>query len=129
MTAAFLKIGMIYTDESKSSDVVPYRSLDEINFLKREFRWDVAQCRYRAPLSLVIIREMAMWNNGTVDQYIVTANVLETAVRELAQHSEEVFNRELPDFERAAAVLRLRTPVMFKTYRQYQFDEVQKIYN
>jgi hypothetical protein len=129
MTAAFLKIGMIYTDESKSSDVVPYRSLDEINFLKREFRWDVAQCRYRAPLSLVTIREMAMWNNGTVDQYIVTANVLETAVRELAQHSEEVFNRELPDFERAAAVLRLRTPVMFKTYRQYQFDEVQKIYN
>lgn len=127
ITEAFLALGMKYTDEAKTGNIVAFRTLDEINFLKREFRWDPVQCRYRAPLALSTIREMAMWNHGTVDQYPLTATILEDAVRELAQHDESTFRQEFPAFERAADVIRKRTRVSFKTYKQYQLEEAIKI--
>lgn len=127
ITEAYKYLGMTYTDEAKTGNIVASRRLDEINFLKREFRWDKDQARFRAPLSLSTIKEMAMWNHGTVDQYPLTASILQDAVRELAQHSEDVFNQHLPDFERAALVVRKRAPVNFKTYFQYQFEEYQNL--
>lgn len=127
ITEAYLALGMIYTDEAKSGDVVPYRSLEEVNFLKRQFRWDADQCRYRAPLALATILEMAMWNHGTVDQYPITATILQDAVRELAQHDEQTFQQHLPKFEHAAEVVRAKTPVYFKTYKQYQIEEAVKL--
>jgi len=127
ITEAYTTLGMTYTDEAKTGDIVPYRKLEEVNFLKRTFRWDDDQARYRAPLALETIREMAMWNHGTVDQYELTASILQDAVHELAQHDEKVFNTELPAFEKAAQIVRERFPVYFDTYQQYQFNEVMNL--
>jgi len=127
ISEAYSRIGMKYTDEAKSGELVPYRELCEIDFLKRKFRWDSAQCRYRAPLALATVREMPMWNHGSVDQYVLTATILQDAVRELAQHDESVFDVELPAFKRAAEVIRKRVPVFFKTYQQYQIEEAIKL--
>lgn len=120
ITEAYATFGMEYTDEAKTGNIVAYRKLDEVNFLKRVFRWDDEQMRYRAPLALDVIREMAMWNRKTVDPYILTADVLQEAVHELAQWDESTFNRELPSLERAREILAEFTPCAFETYRQYQ---------
>lgn len=124
---AYVSLGMKYTDETKSGTLVPFRTLETVNFLKREFRWDTTQARYRAPLALATILEMPMWNHGTVDQYPLTASILQDAARELAQHDRETFDEHFPKLERGAEIVRKKSPVCFKTYNQYQFEEIQKI--
>jgi hypothetical protein len=82
--------------------------------------------RYRAPLALETVREMAMWNRKTSDVYSLTRDVLQDAVVELAQHSEDVFNTELPNFERARKIITKRAPCYFGTYNEYQNVEFAK---
>lgn len=123
ITEAYKELSMKYTDEAKTGEIVPYRRLSEVNFLKRTFRWDDNQCRYRAPLAMETIKEMAMWNHGTVDEYELCASVLEDAVHELAQHDEVTFRTELPLFEKAARIVGERFPVYFDTYEGYQERE------
>jgi len=120
ITEGYKELGMKYTDEAKTGDIVPYRTLFEVNFLKRTFRWDENQARYRAPLAMETIKEMAMWNHGTIDSYELTASILEDAVRELAQHDKKTFETELPIFEKAARIIGERYPVYFETYEGYQ---------
>lgn len=126
ITEAYATFGMEYTDEAKTGVIVPFRSRDDINFLKRTFRWDDVQCRFRAPLALETIREMAMWNKGTIDPFDLTAEVLCNAVVELAQHDRETFDRELPAFEKARRILSERVSVNFETYDDYQRIEAVK---
>lgn len=106
MTEAFATFGMTYTDETKKGVPVPYRSLDEIQFLKRGFRWDHKQVRYRAPLELSTILEMTAWNKTkSTDQYTLTEMVLKDAVKELAIHPKEVWDEHFPKFEKARRML------------------------
>lgn len=108
ITESFKRIGMIYTDESKREGTVPWRSLDEINFLKRGFRYSQELGRYVAPLSLVTIREMPMWRHRTTDRYVGCKEVLVDATLELSLHGEEVFDREMPAFRKAARIVGAR---------------------
>lgn len=86
----YSKIGMTYTDESKGKNkTVPYRTLDNIEFLKRGFR--KFQGRYEAPLTLDTVLEMVNWVRGTLDvRELCKINVVK-ACEELALHSKEVF--------------------------------------
>lgn len=46
-------LGLTYTSERKDEAIVPdYRSLLEVSFLKRGFRYDEDYCRWVAPLEL-----------------------------------------------------------------------------
>jgi len=126
MTEAFRTIGMVYTDETKSSEVVMSRKLQEVRFLKRAFRWDHVQNRFRAPISLSTIYEMAMWVRGNVDTDYITSETLQEAVHELAQYDEGVFNEHFPNFERARQIIDRRVPTVFSTYRHYQEIEVSR---
>jgi hypothetical protein len=126
IAVAYEMIGMIYTDEEKTGQCEPFRVLDEIAFLKRKFRWDPFQARWRAPLSLDTIREMPMWVRSRVDLYELTATTLEEAVHELAQHEREVFERELPRFEKARRIIAQRVACTFLSYDAYQEQEVAR---
>jgi hypothetical protein len=126
MTEMFKTIGMEYTDEAKTGNLVKVRTLDEIAFLKRKFRWDKDQYRYRAPLSLDTVREMAMWVKRDRNHWELTAETLEEAMLELAQHDRETFDRERPVFDQVRRFVSLRTPCSFNTYEQYQEVEFNK---
>jgi hypothetical protein len=126
ISEAYKEISMVYTDESKSNVLVPYRKLTEVNFLKRTFRWDKDFKRYRAPLALDTIREMAMWVHGTVDTYELTADTLREAVFELAQHDRQTYERELPPFEAGAKLLRTKTPCALERYEDYQIQTLER---
>jgi hypothetical protein len=91
ITRGYADIGMEYTDEDKTGNIVPYRSLSEISFLKRKFRYDTDLCRHVAPLDLDTILEMTMWVRGDLDHNARCAINIEHAYRELAMHGRDVF--------------------------------------
>jgi hypothetical protein len=105
--------GYTYTDEMKTSeDEGPLaRSLDQVTFLKRHFRYEPIVGRYVAPLRLEAIIEMLYWTQrGHNGAEISRANV-ENALRELSLHDRSTFeswapkviaaSRELLDFHPA----------------------------
>jgi hypothetical protein len=61
------EMGMTYTDETKSGDMVPYRSIDEIGYLKRSFKWNADEHQFVAPLELSVVLEMINWVRGDFD--------------------------------------------------------------
>lgn len=126
MTEMFDLLGMTYTDEAKTGNIVKSRKLSEVAFLKRRFRYDTAQGRFRAPLSLDTIKDMAMWVKRDRDHWQLTAETLEEAMLELAQHERKVFDAERAKFDEARGMVAVRTPCIFNTYDLYQEVEFNK---
>lgn len=97
------EIGLTYTSEKKEvTHLVPaFRKLDEVSFLKREFVYDDELKRYIAPLELGVITEMPYWTKVNDESDFIVRDNLEAAVRELALHEEEVWDKWFPIFENA----------------------------
>ena len=64
ITRELAKIGIIYTDEQKGTGVHGLRSLDEVTFLKRGFRWEPMAGVYVGSLEEEVIFEMLNWENS-----------------------------------------------------------------
>jgi hypothetical protein len=99
VTEAYASFGMTYTDETKSEQVVPYRTIEDVAYLKRHFRYDGAL--WRAPMALETILETPQWIRKTPDHIGATQMNVENSVMELAQHPESVFNHWAPKIIRA----------------------------
>lgn len=52
---------LTYTSETKEGTVPDYRSINEVTFLKRGFRWEPRLGRYVGPLEMDTIIEMPYW--------------------------------------------------------------------
>jgi len=124
MAASYAKFGMTYTDETKSGEMVAYRTLSDIQFLKRKFEFDLSLMRWRAPLTLETILEMPNWVRRTPDINTDAQTCLnvEAAVRELAIHGEEIFEEHSSLLLSACRALGL-TPVV-GTYYEYVTQEL-----
>lgn len=126
MAEAYATFGMTYTDEQKSRDLQPYKALEEIEFLKRKFRWDNDQKRFLAPLSLKTVLEMPSWvrNKAGPEQSV---NTLLDAAYELSQHDRDTWNAHIGDFERAAQILRSHgQEITIPTYDSYVISDAAK---
>jgi hypothetical protein len=86
-----LELGMNYTNESKTGEIIALRSLGEIEFLKRSFVWEPRENLYIAPLRLKSILKMIDWTKRKQRVKIVCDNML-NFVRELSLHDEEIFD-------------------------------------
>lgn len=128
MAEMFVHIGMTYTDELKSGQMVRSRTLAEIQFLKRKFRWDANQNRFRAPLTLDTITEMARWVKGKRNHWQLTAETLEAALMESAEHDRETFLRVSKGLATAIRRTQVRTPLVLSSFREYQEKALQKCY-
>lgn len=93
MAEEFSKIGMKYTDETKTGNMVPFRTLEDINFLKRKFRKDPVLMRYVAPLELDTVLEMTMWVTNSNDPITLCKSNIDRAYHELAIHGPDVFDK------------------------------------
>lgn len=82
-----------YTDELKSHDLVDFRPLESVSFLKRGFK--VVRGEIRAPLELAVLKETLNWmrNSSDMDQFKLR---IESVCVELANHGESVFNAHVP---------------------------------
>jgi hypothetical protein len=118
LTTEFAKIGMTYTDETKKGEVATSRTLSEIAFLKRTFRWEKIIARWVGPLNLKVILEMPMWIHASSDVYKQTGETLEAAWRELMLHSEQTIHDVAPVFIEAAETVGKHVPVEFVSRRE-----------
>lgn len=133
VSEAYTSLGMTYTDENKSGELVKSRKISEVSFLKRAFLFDFSKGIYRAPLALATILEMAMWVSKG-DKWALTADTLEQAVEELAHHAQTVFQEWIPKFKQAQDKILPHHPCTLNTYEEYQqlftarcFEEGQKL--
>lgn len=107
LSGMMARYGFTYTDEIKSSELVPTRSLSEVAFLKRSFRWCTEYGRYVAPLSMETILEMSMWTKKSDEavNFQHTKENIDKSLFELSLHGREVFDEYAPKFIKAAATM------------------------
>lgn len=117
ISEALATIGMTYTDEAKSGQMVESRTLDEIAYLKRKFVLS-ADGFYQAPLDITVCREMPNWiknKNGTSKAATFT-NCL-AAIREFFFHGEEIYNDA---HQKLSKALRHHVKERLPTYQEMQ---------
>jgi hypothetical protein len=95
LTAAFRRMGLTYTTENKDDEEVStVRSLQDVSFLKRTFRYEDGH--WYAPLDLQTILEIPMWcMNKSLLESITQTNI-DTALIELSAHPREVWDTWAP---------------------------------
>jgi hypothetical protein len=92
ITDALATIGLTYTDEGKTGQLVPFRTLDEVAYLKRTFVMN-EHGYYTAPLDQGVCAEMVNWIRGTSGAgKEETFNNAEASIREFYFHGKERFN-------------------------------------
>jgi len=86
---------MTYTNESKTSVDVPFRTSSEVTFLKRRFVFDGRLHRTLAPIELEVILEAPYWTKSTSPEEEVE-KTFNTMIKELSLHDEATFNKWMP---------------------------------
>lgn len=125
VTVQLAKLGLTYTDETKSGEDKGFRPLEEVNFLKRAFVWDKEFCRYIAPLEFDTVLEMTNWVHGEVDQHSNASQILEMSAIELAIHGEAEFEKWAPKYRKAAEKLTCGAHIEeFFVYRTKQQEQL-----
>lgn len=82
-------LNMKYTNESKVMSVDGSRSIEQITFLKRGFRFEMGA--WHSPLELGVIKETLCWERKNANEKEMILRV-ETALTEFARHGREVFS-------------------------------------
>ncbi|DAZ87487.1 TPA_asm: non-structural polyprotein [Strongylocentrotus intermedius associated picornavirus 1] len=118
----YAQIGMTYTDEGKTGELVKYRKLEDVKFLKRGFRLEDGVIL--APLELDVIMEMCQWVKTDVNTVDNTLTNVETAMRELSLHPREVFDECKADLLQACRKHLPRQPetLTYENHRLQDFD-------
>jgi len=105
------KIGMKYTMEDKGDSTIPFRSLDQVNFLKRSFTWDDVARQYHGCLEMSVIMEMINWVRGTLNIEESTIENIAVAMHELSLYPESVYNTKMKQIKNACRIhLRKQPP-------------------
>jgi len=120
----YATIGMTYTDEAKNGDMIPYRSIGEIAYLKRSFVWSTDEHQFIAPLELGVVLEMINWIRGDFDQEEATKENMQTSAFELSLHGREVFEYWTDKFRTVSHSFTERP--LFLTYDEYREVEARK---
>lgn len=120
----YTTMGMTYTDEEKSGEMIPFRSLDEISYLKRRFVWNESEHQYLAPLDLGVVLEMVNWVRGDFDHEERTTENLTTSAFELSLHGKDIFTHWIKEYSTASRNFAIRP--LFLTYEEYRTVEAQK---
>jgi hypothetical protein len=124
---AYAIIGMTYTDEVKGVDPAPFRSLAEVQFLKRSFSMDPLTHQYIAPLVMDTIMEMCNWVRGDVNMEESTLINVEVALMELSLHSRDIFDKRTNQILRACRN-KLGQQPQFSSYMDYRTSSYDKNY-
>jgi len=121
----YADIGMTYTDEGKTGELVSHRSLSDVKFLKRGFY--ETEGTILAPLDLDVIMEMCLWVKTDVNVVENTITNVETALRELSLHPRHVFDVNSKDLIRACRANLPRQPQLF-SYADYRLQDFDQYY-
>lgn len=100
-------VGIKYTMADKESESVPFIPFDEVNFLKRGFRYDTELKNWIAPIEEMSIQKSLhnfMNRKGSpVLPEAIAADALMNANAEYWRHGKEIFNLRHPQLQQVAA--------------------------
>lgn len=89
----FSVIGLKYTNEKKDGVEKSMRTLADVSFLKRDFRYETLLSRYVAPLALDTILEFVYWTKRGAQKEEITKQNIDNCLLELSLHDKEIFTR------------------------------------
>lgn len=95
-------LGHNYTDASKKAFDRPFCTFEELSYLKRTFRYSDILSRVVAPLEMKTILEMPYWCSSNATYMLDTCDTVDAALRELAYHEAEIYDRWAPQIIRAS---------------------------
>lgn len=95
LTDAMMRhFNLVFTDEAKTGDIVPYRTLSEISFLKRSFRFSTDIQLYVAPLPEDVLLDILNWVRvGGENPYRITIDNHQGVMGEMALLGREYYNK------------------------------------
>lgn len=97
LTESLYHIGFVYTPEDKSTDSVkPFRNINEVSFLKRQFRFDPMVNYVIAPLDISVVLEMSQWTKRNDRNWDNVKENVDTTLKELSAHGQEVWDHWYP---------------------------------
>jgi len=120
ITAGYAQISMVYTNESKTGEIVAFRDISEVKYLKRGFTKDPTGTYWLAPLEQAVCAEMPNWVRGDLDHSDLTCLNLEGALYELFFHGRDVFDHYRTLFTTAARRASI-APILL-TYEEMERD-------
>lgn len=124
MAEAFSTFGMTYTDETKSGNMLPFKTLEEVQYLKRKFVYDDARMLYDAPLDLNTVLEIPNWIRKSPNDEEATQSNVEGAAFELSLHGQEIFDEWTMKLEQACRAKNLFPQIL--TFYEYRMGELEK---
>jgi len=101
-------LNMVYTNPQKTEELVKYKSIDEVSFLKRSFKRvegvTSKHCAFLCPADIDSRLEMLNWTRvgSEVDPRVIEADVVSEVFKELAMHGKETFELWAPRVEKTA---------------------------
>lgn len=116
ITKQLSTFGLTYTDEAKSGLCIPYRSLGDVNFLKRKFVKNESGV-FTAPLLIDTIRDMCNWVRGKQIRTATQENV-QNALMEFALHGKNQYEHEVQLLRETFKKVKLN--LRFPLYEEYE---------
>lgn len=120
ITEALDSIKMFYTDEGKTGEIIKCRTIDDVAFLKRSFKWCEELQRYVAPLNREVIYEMINWTRNTIDPDEILKSNIETAARELTLHGRSEYNEFRSKIRSIQNKFKIKPQIL--SYEEYLYD-------
>lgn len=96
LCAPMKRLGLTYTTETKGVAVLPFRPIEDVEFLKRGFRYNRLTSKYVAPLRLDTVLEIPFWTKRNADRHAIAADNALEALNELSLHDEEIYDTWAP---------------------------------
>lgn len=102
-------IGMEYTDETKTATMtIPWKSLDQISFLKRHIRYDNEIARWTMPLFKTTIIETMYWHEKKINSDEQLLDNCNNSLLEASLHGEEYYNELAKEIQRLCCEYKLK---------------------
>ena len=95
ITEGYKLLDMVYTMESKTGEIIPFRDISEVSFLMRMFRRD-EDLTWVAPLDLESIFNPLLWVRKGKDSEGSVEAAIYLALQELALHGRETWAEYAP---------------------------------
>jgi len=95
------ELGLTYTSDVKTESKSGLRTLSDVSFLKRKFRYDTQTVspRWVAPISLDVILDLPQWyRDGPLTQEQLVSDNVRSALCELSLHGKETFREVVAIF-------------------------------
>jgi len=126
VSQAMVKLGQVYTAADKESELTDkLHYLNEVTFLKRNWRYDPRAGRHVAPLALDTVLDIVNWVKKGGNHFGDTETNVDVVLHELTLHGPKVFDLWVPKIVAAIkSVPGLRLPN--STSYTFLFQEVLK---